>query len=139
MTAQADQQLVAAQLVARFYRALDHGTPADVAAVFAPDGEWLRLGERLVGPRAVTEALDKRVPGRRSRHLVSNLLVDAEGEDRIVASYAVTVYAGLAGAGDTVPSAVIDTRDLLMRNDAGEWLFQLHEGTIVFRRPASPG
>lgn len=75
---------LAAQLVARFYRALDHGTPSDVATLFAPDGEWLRLGERLVGPQAVATALEKRATGRRSRHLFSNLAVEADSGDRIV-------------------------------------------------------
>lgn len=69
---------------------------------------------------------------RLSRHLVSNLVVDAVG-DAATARYVLSLYAGNGVAPLAVdrPSAICDVEDRLRYVD-GEWLLAYRELTAVF-------
>jgi ketosteroid isomerase-like protein len=96
MTTEAEQLRIerdAANLVHRFFRHLDDCAYDKLAALMARDGVWHRQGKALAGPAMVQEAMKGRPAALMTRHLVSNLLVDAVDADHAEASCYVTVYA----------------------------------------------
>ncbi|MEO6985770.1 MAG: nuclear transport factor 2 family protein [Paralcaligenes sp.] len=58
-----------------FFHFLDTRCYSDVAALMAPNGVWLRQGQKLVGPDAVLAALNARSATRTTCHAVSNIRV----------------------------------------------------------------
>ncbi|TCT09439.1 nuclear transport factor 2 family protein [Paralcaligenes ureilyticus] len=58
-----------------FFHFLDTRRYLDLAALMAPDGVWLRQGQRLLGPDAVLAALNARSATRTTCHVVSNIRV----------------------------------------------------------------
>src|SRR5882724_12776568 len=64
-------------LLHRLFFNLDEQRYSQVAELFAPDGVWHRQGEQLQGRDAVRQALEQRPAGLKTRHLVSNTIVEA--------------------------------------------------------------
>ncbi len=58
-----------------FISHLDERRYDDLAAMFAPEGRWLRQGRWLEGRDAILEALAARPAGMRVRHVMSNAWV----------------------------------------------------------------
>jgi len=90
----------ASDIVHRFFRHLDDGDYEDLAALMATEGVWHRQGKALIGPAMVLEAMRARPAGTTTRHLVTNMLVDAVDAHRVEASCYITVY---AHTGETKP------------------------------------
>lgn len=124
------------RLLADFYAALDTGTSAEAAALFAADGTWLRLGTELEGPKAVQGALDQRPADRISAHFFANLRVLDETESRCSFDYGLTVHAARTQGGETVAGTqtmvVMRGRDTAVRED-GAWRFASKASRILFR------
>jgi hypothetical protein len=82
----------AERVLVRFFHHLDTGEFEALVALMAEDGVWHRQGKVLRGPGMVREALAERPKGRRTRHLVTNLIVDAVDERHVQAIYYLTVF-----------------------------------------------
>jgi len=117
------------QAIHRFYAALDASDMDTVSAAMADDGVWLRQGEALRGPDAVRAALARRPAGRRTAHLVQNLVVDVIDPGRAQAQFMTLVYrhdadAPLTGAAPLgAPLSILFHRERLVRGDSGVWQF----------------
>ena len=117
------------QAIHRFYAALDASDMDTVSAAMADDGVWLRQGEALRGPDAVRAALARRPAGRRTAHLVQNLVVDVIDPGRAQAQFMTLVYrhdadAPLTGAAPLgAPLSISFHRERLVRGDSGVWQF----------------
>lgn len=94
----------AAKLLNRFFHCLDDGRYEEMAELMAPDGVWHRQGKALQGPAAVLAAMRERPAGLVSRHVVSNLVVDAAAEDRAEAAFYATVFAHSGAPGAQPPA-----------------------------------
>lgn len=69
------------QLYARYSHALDDSDGAAVAALYAPDGVWIRPGQEFRGREVIAAAVNKRPAGVVTRHLFMNVgisVVDAD-------------------------------------------------------------
>lgn len=69
------------QLYAQYSHALDDGDGARVAALYAPDGAWIRPGAEFRGREAIAAGVNKRAAGVATRHLFMNIgitVVDAD-------------------------------------------------------------
>lgn len=139
MTMVADPSWACAQTVSRFFQHLDEGEEAAGAALFTEDGVWQRRGEPVRGRAAILRALLERPATRISRHLVTNLVVDAEAEARRVRYY-VTIYAhdapfeGVPPLAGPVMILVCDDR---LVEQADGWRFAQRSSRTVFLKPAS--
>lgn len=92
------------QFVNRFWATLDRRDYPAVLDLLAPDCRWLREGW-IEGQAAIAGSLDLRPPAIFVRHLVSNLVVDRQG-DGWTATYFVLAFIGsrLPGSDTVLPS-----------------------------------
>lgn len=84
-----------------FYRAMDDGSPATVAASFTSDAVWTRRGVALEGREAIRRAIAERPDTTRTAHLVTNFLADGAKAGPSTFSYYLTGY--LMSIGDDNP------------------------------------
>jgi uncharacterized protein (TIGR02246 family) len=119
-----DDVLAIQQLAARYNHAVDSGDGAGFAATFTEEGA-LVTGERIQG-RATLAAFGSGLPDRlpRSRHRLTNLLVEADpaDPDSAHARAYLTIDAAVGDGGARVPLQSGIYADTLRRVD-GEWLF----------------
>lgn len=117
------------QAIHRFYAALDASDMDAVSAAMADDGVWHRQGQALRGPAAVQAALAQRPAGRRTAHLVQNLLVDVIDPGHAQAQFMTLVYrhdadAPLSGAAPLGgPLSISFHRERLVCTKGGVWKF----------------
>lgn len=117
----AAMQIEGLKLLTEFYQALDEGRFAEAAGRFAASGEWHRKGEVLVGPEQVERAYEGRDPALRTRHVLSNIVIDEHPGGLRFRLY-ITLYAGRAEAEEvpTVPGpAMILTSDGQLARSGG--------------------
>jgi hypothetical protein len=79
------------RLLLRFYDAFDRGDYAGMAAMFAADGAWHRAGKVLARDQIVPELL-RRPADQRVRHVLTNVLVEAQDADRASLRCYLTAY-----------------------------------------------
>lgn len=112
--------LACQDVIVRAFRALDARKYDILAAFFADDGVWYRMDQELVGPAAVLAAMAGRPADLTTQHLVSNLVIDQDGEE-VVANYSISAYAQTADKPFHL-HAVFHATDHLGR-DGDKWLF----------------
>jgi len=108
-------------VIVRAFRALDAREYDILADLFAHDGVWYRLDQALTGPEAVRAAMAGRPADLTTQHLVSNLVIDEDGEAEVVASYSIAAYAQTADKPFHL-HAIFHATDRL-RRDGAQWLF----------------
>jgi len=86
------------RLVHAFAWHIDHHDAEQAAGLFAEDAVFERRGEALKGRDAIRSAFLKRPASVLTRHLCSNLLLDAESATRIVGRSYFTLSRGDAAA-----------------------------------------
>lgn len=126
----------AQKVLNRFFQCLDDGRYEALSALMAQDGVWHRQGKALKGPAGVLEAMRARPAGLATRHLVSNLVVDAATEDRADAVFYVTVYAHTGSATPApveLPLQIVVFRQSMTRTAEG-WRIAELSSTPAFRR-----
>lgn len=130
------------QLVFRAAALTDAAAWEELAALYTDDGVLARPSapnDPIVGRAAILAASRSRPP-RRSRHLVSNVIVDVISADEARTTAMLTLFTGPADGDEPVDAdpvvAVGETRDVVRRVD-GEWRFASRSGSIALRyRPA---
>jgi uncharacterized protein (TIGR02246 family) len=70
--ARADIERECTALSYAFCYNLDHRNYAGLADLFAPDGVWIRHGQRLQGREQIIAALSQRLPNQFTRHVTTN-------------------------------------------------------------------
>jgi SnoaL-like domain len=75
-----------------FFHSLDSSNFEYLIQAFAPDGVWHRQGKELHGHEMVREALRAREPGARTRHLVTNMLIDSVTENKAEARFYIAAF-----------------------------------------------
>lgn len=119
-----------AAVTVRFFHHLDRREYDKVAALFVPDGVWLRQGVPVEGTGALMEVLQARPPGLTTRHLVGNIVVERSDPDTAIVHYELTVYSADSGNPAQLRS-VMTGQDRLERNGAG-WRIRLKRAEPVF-------
>jgi len=127
------------QQLTRFYRSLDEQKFEKMAAIMTPDGTWTRAGKVLEGREGLLAGMAERKADRNSRHILTNFVVDFEGEGKATAEFYSTafVYEGELGPrGDApmdLPSSV-GVYTARMRLVDGEWLMEKLTSFPAFKR-----
>lgn len=128
-----------ADLLHRFFRALDRREYDDLLLLLTADGIWHRQGEDLTRA-AVLPAMAKRSATMVIRHVVTNIVVDGDDE-RAEVSFLLTVYRSDGGTMPNGPlplegpAQISDGMATLVR-DSGDWrISRLTLPPPVLRRP----
>lgn len=130
-------------LSARFYRLLDAGDYDAVAALFAPEGCWLRQGTRLVGADSIRAALERRSTEILIRHLLMNVDVEPVDENIIDVFGAVLVFRAQGKAADAplrmpgTPSTLMNIHDRYVLT-AGDWKLANKSGQRILASDSPP-
>lgn len=132
MTSNTTPHSQCAELIARFYHALDASDYTALASLLEADTVWLRQGKELTGPDAIIEALGQRHAERRTAHQLQNLYVTLdESGTTATAKYYVNVYDNQGPSGSLQLKVIMvsedqfalrDGRWRLLAKRAGKWL-----------------
>jgi ketosteroid isomerase-like protein len=118
-------EIEATRVLQRFFHNLDNRNYDALAALMAGDGVWHRQGKALRGPAGVLEAMAARPKDATTRHIITNLVVDAIDANHVEAAFYMTVFgrSGPAVAGETapveLPLTVAACQEKLVLTDAG--------------------
>ena len=118
-----------------FFSHLDERRYEDLAAMFLPQGRWLRQGRWVEGRAGVVQALQARPASLRVRHLLSNVLVTAHSPDEMRVEAYLTAYRQLEGQAPSLFS--INTVANTFQRSAGEWMLAEQQLVREFEFEAS--
>ena len=115
------------ELMAAYAQALDACRFADVAACFAPDGEWTTDYGAARGPAEIEAFIRGIVPvkgeGPQRKHYITNIIIKVDGETAsAVSDYLIVREAG----GGLIPVMGGTYRDKFVKTPAG-WRFSRKE------------
>jgi hypothetical protein len=126
------------ELLHRYCFCMDEGRFAELAALFAPDGEWIAPYRTATGPADIAAWLQQSVPPEpRRMHYVMNSIISIDGARATARSNYLVVVEGPNGP---VPSVCGTYDDVLVKQAAG-WRFQrrrlIHafKGEMALRLP----
>lgn len=118
------------ELMHQYCFCMDEGRFAELAALFAPDGEWIAPYRSVSGPEAIAAWLTQSVPPTpRRMHYVMNSVIAVNGDAATAKSNYLVMVEGRDGP---VPSVCGTYADVLVR-DAGGWRFRRRELIHAFK------
>jgi len=132
-------ELVAQYLLFKFYYCLDTRDYHGAAALFHPDGVWVRQGGQLLGPPAILAALALRSATLVIHHVITNQFVESVDADHASVTSYITAYrheSGVTIEGPvplTGPALVGFCRAEISRGRQGWRISRLATGTPTFR------
>ncbi len=132
----------AERVIVKLWSALDSADFEGVANSFADDGVWHRQGKQLAGPAGVRAAMTERPKSARTRHLITNALVDAVDENNAEMQFYLTVYHHTAEPADAPPPApapmnvplTVALAKASLRKNASGWKIHELNSADTFRR-----
>lgn len=131
-----------AQLNSEYWHRVDHPGEREVADLYSDDGEMVFDKFHLTGRAEIRSFFQARNaaahPRRVTRHITSNLYLDAIGEGEIAARSVVTVYAGLGAPPfkTSSPTSVLDFHDICHFSE-GRWRYKRRSGHLIFVGPGA--
>ncbi|GAC1424486.1 MAG: hypothetical protein NVSMB5_18490 [Candidatus Velthaea sp.] len=93
-----------AEILHRFFLALDETEYQTMLAIFAPDARWHRQGAVLRGRTEIGAALQAR-PLQRIRHVITNTVTNVRGDEAETTSY-MTAYRRLGAPASDAPPKI---------------------------------
>lgn len=123
------------RLVIAAYSLMDQGRYEESAALFTQDAVWVRGGKPVAGRDAILASLHQRPSGDLSRHLVTNVLVDIEGDEgRATASF-VPLRGTKREDGSVAMPPITNVGDLAykFRKEADGWRITHLQPTMIFK------
>lgn len=138
ITVSSTQFVSCQQVLFNVARGLDTGDIERVCAQFSPAGVWHRKRQTLTGRTQIKQALTERSPSTVTRHLVTNIVVEAETAERLVVNCTTLTYRGEQEIPGTPvaldwPVSILDYQDIFELHD-GQWLIASRQSTRVFNR-----
>jgi hypothetical protein len=103
-----------------FYSHLDERRYEELAAMFLPEGRWLRQGQWLEGRDAILAALRDRPATMRVRHIISNVVATRRSADEAEVQAYMTAYRRLEGQPPALFS--INLVSNVFNRQAGRWV-----------------
>lgn len=122
------------EVIVAYCRFVDMFDDDAMAALFTPDGEWLRPGkEPLRGREEILAYLRTRDRGTQARHVPTNVIVNVEDSKSATAiSYYTIVKRGPDGG--PLPVTLGEYHDVF-RLEGGRWQIARRDTRHVFRAP----
>jgi len=103
--AQFEVERAVERVIIKLWAGMDAGEFHTVIDSFADDGVWHRQGKELKGPSQVRAAMEERPKAARTRHVVTNMLVDVLDDTRADLQCYLTVWQHMAPSADAPPPA----------------------------------
>jgi len=103
-----------------FFNHLDERRYEELAAMFLPEGRWLRQGRWFEGRPAIVGALQARPATMRVRHIISNVLVTRRSEDEADVQAYMTAYRQLENQAPSLFS--FNLVGNVFHRHAGRWM-----------------
>lgn len=134
-----DQLAIERQLYT-FFVSLDERAFDTMASVMTEDGVWRRGGVDLAGRAGLLAVMSERPADRHSRHVLANMIVDFEADDRAKAVFYSTAWVHIgelstAHAPMDVPSSIgVYTAQFVRTN--GRWEMSRLSSKPAFKRVA---
>jgi uncharacterized protein (TIGR02246 family) len=121
------------RLIMDYARHLDDRDLHAYSRLFSADGEWTGNTGHAKGPDAIQAMLEERLPsnppppGPTSRHVVSNPVIDVDGD---TATASVTWALLRRGEGDEPELALLGHYDDVLAREDGRWRFKSRRAHI---------
>lgn len=103
-----------------FFQHLDERRYDELAAMFLPQGRWLRQGRWVEGRPAILSALAARPASMRVRHILSNIIVTSRAAGEAEVQAYLTAYRQLEGQRPALFS--INVVGNLFRREGDAWM-----------------
>ncbi|WP_242098596.1 nuclear transport factor 2 family protein [Sphingomonas sp. CROZ-RG-20F-R02-07] len=119
-----------ARQIHRFAQLNDDHAHDALSDLFTIDGSFARPTDpdRPVVGREQIRAFFHNRPARRTKHFMTNVVVDLQGETMATARSYILLFAG--DAGDIMLAG--EFHDVLVREDDGVWRFRSRRGSLTF-------
>lgn len=118
------------ELLHRYCFYMDAGRFTELAALFAPDGEWIAPYRTAKGPADIADWLQQSVPPEpRRMHYVMNTIIDCEPAHATARSNYLVMVEGPTGP---LPSVCGTYDDILVKQSEG-WRFQRRQLIHAFK------
>lgn len=92
MSPELDGKAAVEQLPLRLFYARDMHDYAGVVSSFHENGTWLRMGQRLLGPAQMRQALERRAETMAIHHVITNVLFEEADASRCRLGCYLTAY-----------------------------------------------
>jgi predicted PhzF superfamily epimerase YddE/YHI9 len=119
----------------------DHGENDKAAAIFTPDGEWVRAGKPVTGHARLLASMNDRPPSLVVRHMIANVKIDVADADAATGVTYYTAYNHDTGANPPklpaplgLPFSIGEWHDNFARTPQG-WRIARRETKRLFQRP----
>ncbi len=132
-----DDRLAIEQLIHRHAWLIDHGRASEIEALFTEDAVLKGIGPDKIGRAAIGDWARQReaMRERRSRHVQTNLLIEAAGVGKAQGTVVLTLYRHDGeGEGSPAPLLIGEYADLYRREADGAWRFAERQLTTLFGR-----
>lgn len=123
------------QMVAEHAWLIDHGQAGRIVALYTDDARVLGIGPDKVGQAAIRIWAEERaaMTERRSRHVQSNIRLEAVSQDLVRGTVVLTLYRHDGeGRGSAVPFIVGEYADLYRRGPDNTWRFEERRLSTLF-------
>lgn len=118
-----------------FFGHLDERRYDELAAIFLPEGRWLRQGQWLEGRAAILAAMKARPATMQVRHIITNVVVTARSADDAEVQAYMTAYRRLENQAPALFS--INLVGNVFRRQAGRWMLAEQQLVREFEFEAS--
>ncbi len=129
----AETRLAIEALVHEHAWLIDHGHASQVAALYTEDARMLGVGPEKVGREAIAAWAQDRetMTQRRSRHVQTNLRLEAVSPAEVRGTVVLTLYRHDGdGPGSGAPLLIGEYQDVYQQGGDGQWRFS-HRGLAV--------
>ncbi len=128
---QASTQTICQRLAIAAYSLMDHGRYDEAAELFADDAVWVRGGNPVEGREGIRESLHSRPADQVTRHIITNVLVQAERNGSASATACFMPFRGSSDGGKVGPPVVGDLVVKFRRYPEG-WRITHMKPSIIF-------
>lgn len=135
LEATAEEVVQLTQQLHAFFRHLDERRYEELAAMFLPEGRWLRQGQWLDGREAILAAMRTRRATMRVRHIISNVVATRRSRDEAEVQAYMTAYRRLEGQPPALFS--INLVGNVFRRQDGRWMLAEQQLVREFEFDAS--
>ena len=131
-----ETELACRRLVIASYSLMDQGRYEETAALFTADAVWVRGGKPVAGRDAILSSLKQRPTTDVSRHLLTNVLIEAREGDEASATACFMPLRGTKREDGTVATPQItNVGDLnyRFRKEGDRWKISHLQPTMIFK------
>jgi len=129
-------EIACQRLVIGSYSLMDHGRYEETAALFTDDATWVRGGKAVTGRAAILNSLRQRPQSDITRHIITNIFVEAVSEaDAKATACLIPLRGGKREDGTAATPPIANIGDIFyqFRRQENKWLITYLKPNFVFK------